>query len=349
MLWNISGKDMDNNSFVNYDKIEEIINLSESQEIFFFKRKKIKNQTSKYDAYNFEFDRTKISAELKQLVNNTIGWNKGFKHVPYTIALDKTTNDIVSEITPKDVSNFSKIDDAIKDKKGVIFADNTKEIDPNFYTIRFDYNENTVIAFTHYSPAAVFKGKWLFKQAEIYESCISIKKSIDCLYYKVNTSNSSENPEFLEKIIIFKNKKDKFEKIFDYKDDYIIKAKLALDYIKSKNILSNVDAFKICCSSDEYMTKKLAKIHQDKKIDIICNSFNAVIEANNALMESKVQIDENNKMLIIPEEPQKEYLKSILCLLNTETYRNIITKEVHLFADAPVTQQKIPLVIPHTN
>jgi len=263
--------------------------------------------------------------------------------VPYTIEIDSISNDTVYVIDRKDILNFPKIQSKIELSDGKIKASNTSKLDPNFYSFKVDYKENCIIAFTHYSPANIFRNKWLIdQQAEMYESCISIKKSIDCLYYKININETNGEPEFHEKLIIFKNKKQKFESIFDYKDDYAAKALLTIKQIKEKKLLSNIDIFNKFCTNDEFMIKKLAKIYQENKIEAVHKNFKSLITANNAFKDKlNVNIDEKNNLILIPDDCNKDYIKSVLCLLNAETHENMITKAKCLFADA--IQQKLSL------
>ncbi|MCK7470108.1 MAG: DUF4868 domain-containing protein [Desulfomicrobium escambiense] len=220
-----------------------------------------------------------------------------------------------------------------------INVSNTDDVNPNFYVLNFENKDNHIMAFTHYSPATIFKGKLFFNtQSEIYKKCISISTYVDCLYYKIKIANE----EILENIVIFKGVNLSLKKIFDYKDDYIYKAQNAIKSITDKKLLSDIKKFSQIALQDEFIIKKLAKIFLENKIELVTKNFNNLIKANNDFKELDVQIDETNKIIIIPEDVTKEYVKAVMCLLNTEPIQNIITEDKLLLADNNVViQQKL--------
>ena len=333
---------MTSNFLSNTKKIQEVVQNANSQQLIFFKRRK-SGYTSNYEAYNFELDQNSIGDSLKNIVISSIERNSNYKLKTYTINLDSDEKNVIYEMPSDSVCNFNKIQNAMLD--GTIDRINValaEEIDPNFYILNFDNGDEQVMAITHYSPATTFKGKLIFKnQAEIYEECLSILHSVHCLYYKLN----SEDENFIENIVIFNNSRSSFERVFDYKEEYRTKATLTIKELADSNLISNVDVFKSKTMDDEYFVRKLAKINLENKIDIVKNNFKDLIKANNDFQELRVEIDEKTKTIIIPYNVEKDYIKRVLSLLNTEPMENLISKAKVLVSDNnnPI-QQKLHLV-----
>ncbi len=214
----------------------------------------------------------------------------------------------------------------------------TEDIDPNFYILNFDNNDEQVMAFTHYSPATTFKGKLIFKnQAEIYDKCLSIATYVHCLYYRIKL----EDQQYIENVVIFKNGKSKFEQIFDYKEDYRARATATIRELENLNLISNADAFELKAMTDEYFIRKLAKINLENKIEIVRNNFESLVQANNDFQELGVQINTNTRTILIPHNADKNYIRSVLSLLNTEPMQNLISQAKVLIPDnnTPVQQR----------
>ena len=145
--------------------------------------------------------------------------------------------------------------------------------------------------------------------------------------------------------MIFNNSRSSFERVFDYKEEYRTKATLTIKELADSNLISNVDVFKSKTMDDEYFVRKLAKINLENKIDIVKNNFKDLIKANNDFQELRVEIDEKTKTIIIPYNVEKDYIKRVLSLLNTEPMENLISKAKVLVSDNnnPI-QQKLHLV-----
>lgn len=331
--------DLTNNFLSNTSRIKDVVNNATSQQIVFFKRKK-NGHTSNYEAFNFEFDNDNVGTKLKDIVTASIDKNETCTLKPYTIELENNPKDTIFELPSIDVHNFSKILTALNENDvSKINVATTEDIDPNFYILNFECNEEQIMAFTHHSPATVFKGKWFFNpQAKIYDKCLSITTWVNCLYYRIK----QDDDNFIENIVILKNGKPKFEKIFDYKDDYKSKAKTTINKLNKLKLVSNSDRLELIAMSDEFFIKKLAKINLEKKVELVAKNFENLIKANEDFEELKVDIDKENKCIIIPEYATKEYIKSVLSLINTEPMQNLITEDKLLLPDNNIAvQQKL--------
>lgn len=337
---------MTNNFLSNSKKIKDVIKNAKSQQIVFFKRKK-NGHISKYEAFNFEFDNDNVSFKLKDIVTTSIDKNETCLLKSYTIELENNLKDTIFELPSSDVHNFSKIVNALhENKENKIKVATTEDIDPNFYILNFEYNEEQVMAFTHHSPATVFKDKWFFSsQAEIYDKCLSIKTWVNCLFYRIKLKDDT----IAENIVILKNSKPKFEQIFDYKEDYRNSAANAIAQIKHFKLISNVELFENFIMNDEFLVKKLAKIDSEHKIEKVINKFSNLKKASAKLEELKnneeydinVTLDEKNKCIVIPENATKNDVRVALLLLNTEIAQNLITDDILILPDnnTPVQQR----------
>lgn len=326
-------------NFLSYaNRIKEIVETANSQQLIFFKRKK-SGSTSKYEAYNFELDQNSIGQNLKDIAVSSVEINRSCQLKAYTIELDTNERNTIYEISSSDVGNFRKIVDAMSDSSlNRINVATTEDIDPNFYIMNFDNNDEQVMAFTHYSPATTFKGKLIFKnQAEIYDKCLSIATYVHCLYYRIKL----EDQQYIENVVIFKNGKSKFEQIFDYKEDYRARATATIRELENLNLISNADAFELKAMTDEYFIRKLAKINLENKIEIVRNNFESLVQANNDFQELGVQINTDTRTILIPHNADKNYIRSVLSLLNTEPMQNLISQAKVLIPDnnTPVQQR----------
>lgn len=326
-------------NFLSYaNRIKEIVETANSQQLIFFKRKK-SGSTSKYEAYNFELDQNSIGQNLKNIAVSSVEINRSCQLKAYTIELDTNERNTIYEISSSDVGNFRKIIDAMSDSSlNRINVATTEDIDPNFYILNFDNNDEQVMAFTHYSPATTFKGKLIFKnQAEIYDKCLSIATYVHCLYYRIKL----EDQQYIENVVIFKNGKSKFEQIFDYKEDYRARATATIRELENLNLISNADAFELKAMTDEYFIRKLAKINLENKIEIVRNNFESLVQANNDFQELGVQINTDTRTILIPHNADKNYIRSVLSLLNTEPMQNLISQAKVLIPDnnTPVQQR----------
>ena len=326
-------------NFLSYaNRIKEIVETANSQQLIFFKRKK-SGSTSKYEAYNFELDQNSIGQNLKNIAVSSVEINRSCQLKAYTIELDTNERNTIYEISSSDVGNFRKIIDAMSDSSlNRINVATTEDIDPNFYILNFDNNDEQVMAFTHYSPATTFKGKLIFKnQAEIYDKCLSIATYVHCLYYRIKL----EDQQYIENVVIFKNGKSKFEQIFDYKEDYRARATATIRELENLNLISNADAFELKAMTDEYFIRKLAKINLENKIEIVRNNFESLVKANNDFQELGVQINTNTRTILIHHNEDKNYIRSVLSLLNTEPMQNLISQAKVLIPDnnTPVQQR----------
>ncbi len=326
-------------NFLSYaNRIKEIVETANSQQLIFFKRKK-SGSTSKYEAYNFELDQNSIGQNLKNIAVSSVEINRSCQLKAYTIELDTNERNTIYEISSSDVGNFRKIIDAMSDSSlNRINVATTEDIDPNFYILNFDNNDEQVMAFTHYSPATTFKGKLIFKnQAEIYDKCLSIATYVHCLYYRIKL----EDQQYIENVVIFKNGKSKFEQIFDYKEDYRARATATIRELENLNLISNADTFELKAMTDEYFIRKLAKINLENKIEIVRNNFESLVKANNDFQELGVQINTNTRTILIPHNADKNYIRSVLSLLNTEPMQNLISQAKVLIPDnnTPVQQR----------
>ena len=326
-------------NFLSYaNRIKEIVETANSQQLIFFKRKK-SGSTSKYEAYNFELDQNSIGQNLKDIAVSSVEINRSCQLKAYTIELDTNERNTIYEISSSDVENFRKIVDAMSDSSlNRINVATTEDIDPNFYIMNFDNNDEQVMAFTHYSPATTFKGKLIFKnQAEIYDKCLSIATYVHCLYYRIKL----EDQQYIENVVIFKNGKSKFEQIFDYKEDYRARATATIRELENLNLISNADAFELKAMTDEYFIRKLAKINLENKIEIVRNNFESLVQANNDFQELGVQINTDTRTILIPHNADKNYIRSVLSLLNTEPMQNLISQAKVLIPDnnTPVQQR----------
>lgn len=326
-------------NFLSYaNRIKEIVETANSQQLIFFKRKK-SGSTSKYEAYNFELDQNSIGQNLKDIAVSSVEINRSCQLKAYTIELDTNERNTIYEISSSDVGNFRKIIDAMSDSSlNRINVATTEDIDPNFYIMNFDNNDEQVMAFTHYSPATTFKGKLIFKnQAEIYDKCLSIATYVHCLYYRIKL----EDQQYIENVVIFKNGKSKFEQIFDYKEDYRARATATIRELENLNLISNADAFELKAMTDEYFIRKLAKINLENKIEIVRNNFESLVQANNDFQELGVQINTDTRTILIPHNADKNYIRSVLSLLNTEPMQNLISQAKVLIPDnnTPVQQR----------
>lgn len=326
-------------NFLSYAiRIKEIVETANSQQLIFFKRKK-SGSTSKYEAYNFELDQNSIGQNLKNIAVSSVEINRSCQLKAYTIELDTNERNTIYEISSSDVGNFRKIIDAMSDSSlNRINVATTEDIDPNFYILNFDNNDEQVMAFTHYSPATTFKGKLIFKnQAEIYDKCLSIATYVHCLYYRIKL----EDQQYIENVVIFKNGKSKFEQIFDYKEDYRARATATIRELENLNLISNADTFELKAMTDEYFIRKLAKINLENKIEIVRNNFESLVQANNDFQELGVQINTDTRTILIPHNADKNYIRSVLSLLNTEPMQNLISQAKVLIPDnnTPVQQR----------
>lgn len=326
-------------NFLSYaNRIKEIVETANSQQLIFFKRKK-SGSTSKYEAYNFELDQNSIGQNLKNIAVSSVEINRSCQLKAYTIELDTNERNTIYEISSSDVGNFRKIIDAMSDSSlNRINVATTEDINPNFYILNFDNNDEQVMAFTHYSPATTFKGKLIFKnQAEIYDKCLSIATYVHCLYYRIKL----EDQQYIENVVIFKNGKSKFEQIFDYKEDYRARATATIRELESLNLISNADAFELKAMTDEYFIRKLAKINLENKIEVVRNNFESLVQANNDFQELGVQINTDTRTILIPHNADKNYIRSVLSLLNTEPMQNLISQAKVLIPDnnTPVQQR----------
>ncbi len=338
--------DLTNNFLSNSSKIKDVINNATSQQIVFFKRKK-NGHTSNYEAFNFEFDNDNVGSKLKDIATTSIDKNENCTLKSYTIELENNSKDTIFELPSSDVHNFSKIVTALNENDvSKINVATTEDIDPNFYILNFEYNGEQVMAFTHHSPATVFKGKCFFgSQAEIYDKCLSIKTWVNCLFYRIKLKDDI----IAENIVILKNSKPKFEQIFDYKDDYRNRAVNAIAQIKHLKLISNVGLFEKFIMNDEFLIKKLAKIDNENKIEKVINKFSNLKKANAKLEELKnnegydinVTLDEKNKCIMIPANATKYDVRVALLLLNTEIAQNLITDDILILPDnnTPVQQR----------
>ncbi len=324
------------------NSLKEIVENTNSQQLIFFKRKK-SGFTSKYEAYNFELDQNSIGSNLKNIVLSSIETNSTCRLKNYTIELDSNETNVIYEIASRDIGNFRKIIEAMSDGSlNRINVATTEEIDPNFYVLNFDNNGEQLMAFTHYSPATTFKSKLIFKnQAEIYDKCLSIATYVHCLYYRIKLNNE----QYIENVVIFKTGKSKFEQIFDYKEDYRARATATIRELESLNLISNADVFELKAMNDEYFIRKLAKIHLENKIEIVRNNFESLVQANNDFQELGVQINTETQTILIPHNADKDYIRSVLSLLNTEPMQNLISQAKVLIPDnnTPI-QQRLFLV-----
>lgn len=334
-------------NFLSYSsKIKDVINNASSQQIVFFKRKKY-GHTSNYEAFNFEFDNNNVGSKLKDIVTTCIDKNETCTLRPYSIELENSLKDAIFELPSNEVHNFSKIVMALNERDlSKINVATTEDIDPNFYILNFESKEEQVMAFTHHTPATVFRGKWFFgSQAEVYNKCLSIKTWVNCIYYRIKLRDNS----YVENIVILKNSKPKFEQIFDYKDDYRDRATNAITQIKKLRLISNIESFEKFIMNDEFLIKKLAKIDSENKIEKVINKFSNLKRANAKLEELKnseeydinVTLDEKNKCIILPANATKNDIRVALLLLNTEIAQNIITEDILILPDnnAPVQQR----------
>ena len=183
------------------------------------------------------------------------------------------------------------------------------------------------ICFTSYNPLKLFKDKKIFSMQNKYEvvnftsNIISIPNYFDCIYI-----------QSLDKILIFQ--KQHFETLFKYKEEYISRAKSAIEIIREKSIIKGADLEVFPYINRERSIKKLANIFTKNKIDKVLNNFNNVIKANEFLPEeNRIKIDKKAKKLILEENASEEYVEVLLSLLNLEPHQNIITQDLRLIAD----------------
>ena len=96
-------------NFLSYaNRIKEIVETANSQQLIFFKRKK-SGSTSKYEAYNFELDQNSIGQNLKDIAVSSVEINRSCQLKAYTIELDTNERNTIYEISSSDVGNFRKI------------------------------------------------------------------------------------------------------------------------------------------------------------------------------------------------------------------------------------------------
>lgn len=318
-------------------RIQEIISSAIDQQIVFCKRIRT-GQTSKYKAFNFEIDRFDIGDTLKNIVINEVENNSNYTLKPYSINIETmSSKNEIYELPANEILNLKNIFQALEiDKIETINTLTASEINPNFYMLMFRDNENIVIAFTRYSPATIFKGKWFFtQQSQVFKEGLSISNYVHCLYYSIKQFDGSR----IQNIVVFKKHKYDFEQIFDYKDDYKAKANAAISLIKENNLLSNVDIFSSFALNDIFMMKKLAKIQLENKVNIVKEKFKNVNTVADEFENFNVQINSQDAQIIIPYNADKEYIENVLRILNTEFMSNIITEDKLILPDNNIAIQ----------
>lgn len=312
-------------------KIIDIVSSSQVQNLVFYQRTR-SGANSKYKAYDFECDAYNVENTFKKIVIDEINKNSSYTIKPYVVELEtKSNKNEIYELDTRDILNMQYIQRALDlDVIERITAATANDKNPNFYVFTFTKNENVVKAFTRYSPATVFKGKWYFApQAVVYNEGLSIINSVHCLSYSIRQDDGS----LIQKTVIFNKHKHDFEHIFDYKDDYKAKANLAIEEIKANKLLSNDSVFSDITLHNTYMIKKLAKIHLEKKISIVKEKFRNIDEIKKDFENFDVQVDTENAVIVIPPDVTKEYIENVLRILNTEFMKNIITEQNIIMPD----------------
>lgn len=253
---------------------------------------------------------------------------------PYSIDIDTTEIDHIYYIDAKDVPFLKIFLKAIQNEDIEKVTDKlSNEINTNMVIASYTVNNgDRAICFTSYNPLNLFKGKKIFYMKNSYEvkdfseNLISIPNYFDCIYI-----------QSLDKIIIFQ--KNHFETIFKYKEEYINRAKAAIEMIHNSAIIEGADIENFSYLKRDRSIKKLANIFTQNKIDKIINNFNNVIKANEILPEeNRIKIDKRAKKLILEENSSEEYIEVLLCLLNLEPHQNVITQDLRLIADQRPTQ-----------
>ncbi len=275
-----------------------------------------------------------IRPEIVNIIQSVI---KNFRYKtisPYSIDIDTAEIDCIYSIDAKEVPFLNVFLDAIQNQDVKKLTDNSSnDITTNMVIVSYTTNNgDRAICFTSYNPLNLFKGKKLFILQNSYEvknfkeNLISIPNYFDCIYI-----------ESLSKIIIFHKKQ--FETMFKYKEEYIKRAKSAIEIIHNKSIISGVNLETFPYVNRERSIKKLANIFTQNKIDKVINNFNNVIKANEALPEEKrIKIDKKAKKLILEENASEEYIEVLLSLLNLEPHQNIITQDLRLISDQRIGQ-----------
>lgn len=248
---------------------------------------------------------------------------------PYSIDIDSTEVDCIHVINAKEVPFLNVFLKAIQNDNVEKVTDNlSNNIKTNMIIASYTTNNgDRAICFTSYNPLKLFKDKKIFFMQNKYEvvnfasNIISIPNYFDCIYI-----------QSIGKIIIFQ--KQHFETIFKYKEEYISRAKSAIEIIRKTEIIKGVDIENFPYIKRERSIKKLANIFTQNKIDKVLNNFNNLVKANEFLPEeNRIKIDKKAKKLILEENASEKYIEVLLSLLNLEPHQNIITQDLRLIAD----------------
>lgn len=275
-----------------------------------------------------------IKPEIIEILKSVIEKYRYETIKPYSIDIDTTEIDCIYSIDAQEVPFLKVFLKAIQDKNVDKITNHlSKNINTNMIILSYTIdNGDRAICFASYNPLNLFKGKKIFYMQNTYEiknfreNLISIPNYFDCIYI-----------QNLNKIIIFQKKH--FETMFKYKEEYISKAKSAIEIIRSKAIIKGMDIENFSYIQKERAIKKLANIFIENKIDKVINNFNNVIKANEILPEDKrIKIDKRAKKLILEENASDQYVEVLLSLLNLEPHQNIITHDIRLIADQRANQ-----------
>ncbi len=270
-----------------------------------------------------------IRPEIVDILHSVIEKYRYQTISPYSIDIDTTEVDCISSIDAKEVPFLDVFLKAIQNEDVEKVTDNlSNDINTNMVIASYTINDgDRAIGFTSYNPLNLFKGKKIFSMQNSYEvknfreNLISIPNYFDCIYI-----------QSLGKILIFQKKH--FETIFKYKEEYISRAKSAIEIIREKAIIKGVDLEVFPYINRERSIKKLANIFTQNKIDKILNNFDKVIKANNSFPEEdRIKIDIKAKKLILEENASEKYVEVLLSILNLEPHQNIITQDIRLIAD----------------
>ena len=275
-----------------------------------------------------------IRPEIVDILHSVIEKYRYKKISPYSIDIDTTEVDCIHSIDAKEVPFLNIFLKAIQNDDVEKITDTlSNDIKTNMVIASYTTNDgDRAICFTSYNPLKLFKDKKIFFMQNKYEvvnftsNIISIPNYFDCIYI-----------QSLDKIIIFQ--KNHFEALFKYKEEYISRARLAIERIREKAIIKGADLEIFPYINKERSIKKLANIFTQNKIDKVLNNFNNVIKANEYLPEEdRIKIDKKAKKLILEESASEKYVEVLLSLLNLEPHQNIITQDLRLIADQRPSQ-----------
>lgn len=270
--------------------------------IFFSRR-----TTTKYISYS-----PSVSTEVQQAILDTIlpslkaqlSYNAVVNYNPIGVADNEIETMPIDSValmneymTSIDNENIFKKMEALKiDKIG-------------FYCVRISYNGIDVLLFRQFQKLKKLrKGlitQILNNELNVIESdFLGIDETVDIVYF--------QNELLLLNHIAL-------ERIFEYKDEYLKKTNEAINEIKEKNVIENIEQFSDDCSRDVRITKRFTHIMTKGRLPLFFENYEKVAEIVKRL-ELDIDFDHAGKLIY----REKSQLFHIINLLSDSYFESLL-------------------------